>query len=124
MEIKLRITVAIGAGLITGVLVIALMQFLNSMLFPPVDTVTGEHSLQYLGLLIAFGTGSLTAGAVSRLVSEHVTPISAAICGIVLMLLGFMNLLMIQHPLWFAISSSLIYIPAAWFGAWMIQKNR
>lgn len=119
MEIKLRITVAIGAGLITGIMVIALMQFLNGLLLSDSD-----QTVELIGLLIAFSAGSLTAGAVSRLVSEHVTPLSATICGIVLMLLGFMNLLMVEHPLWFAISSTLVYIPAAWLGAWIIKINR
>lgn len=119
MEIKLRITVAIGAGLITGIMVIALMQFLNGQLLPEAD-----QTKKLIGLLIAFGAGSLTAGAVARLVSEHVTPLSASICGIVLMLLGFMNLLTVEHPMWFAISSTLVYIPAAWVGAWIIKINR
>jgi hypothetical protein len=119
MDIKLSITVAIGAGLIAGIIVIALMQFLNGLLLTETD-----QTAELIGLLIAFGAGSLTAGAVARFVSEHVTPLSATICGIILMLLGFANLFMVEHPLWFAISSTLVYIPAAWFGAWMVKFNR
>jgi hypothetical protein len=66
---------------------------------------------------LAYVLGSLTGGFVSAKIAE--TRASAVALGVggVLTLAGFATLAMAPHPIWFAILSTLTYMPLAWLGA-------
>ncbi|MDZ7757337.1 hypothetical protein [Rhodohalobacter sp.] len=113
------------------------MQFINIALYPVEDTVmefdpsvyadfVRDNPVFLIGILFSNLTGSFFGGAVARLTHPTVTILSAGWVGVVLMGLDLYNLLSVDYPLWFWLLSLIIYIPAAWLGAFAISyfQNR
>ena len=135
MRVALCNTGAVIGGLIVGVLCIAAIQTLNYNLFPPaekLDPNEPEHLViimkqmpiwAFLMIELSYVVGSLATGAlVAKLASSrHIT--LALGCGVIFTLAGFANLAMVPHPLWFAMMTSLSYVPSAWMGARWIRAE-
>jgi len=74
-----------------------------------------------VGVLMSYIFGSFAGAAVATRIAGHTT---AGICvGGALMLAGFKTLSNIPHPLWFAVSSTLIYLPTAWLGSRLAERR-
>lgn len=128
---------AIGLGITSSILIIHIMQFINIALYP-VDDSTMEFTASVYadfirnnpvflaGILFSNLTGSFFGGAVARLTHPTVTIRSVGWVGLVLMGLDLYNLISVDYPLWFWLLSLIIYIPAAWFGAFAVTfiQNR
>jgi len=127
----LRHVAALLAGILGGGLVIAAIQAVSNALYPPPPALDLQDAaalaewitkppLGALALvLLSYVVGSLFGGAVATMVSRERAP--ALIVGFVLMLLGFVNLWTIQHALWFAVISTLVYLPFAYLGSRMVR---
>lgn len=125
---------AVLAGLVGGVFVITLVQGLNAMLYPPppdVDFSDPEHVAEMMrnipvGALLmvelSYALGSLVAGFLAAKIGATRQIGLALGVGGALMLGGFANLAMVPHPIWFAIVSTLTYLPAAWLGAKLAMR--
>lgn len=48
----------------------------------------------------------------------------ASIVGAAFTLAGFANLASLPHPLWFAVLSTVTYVPAALAGVWVVGRWR
>ena len=46
----------------------------------------------------------------------------AAVLGLLFLLAGIANLMMIPHPVWFAVMDVLLYLPMALTGSWLAGK--
>ncbi|TVR34179.1 MAG: hypothetical protein EA390_03335 [Balneolaceae bacterium] len=125
---------AIGFGLIVSIAIIFIMQFINHSLYTAIDGVSIENKEQYsafihnnplylLGVLISNAAGSFTGGAVAKLIRNDITAPQACIVGLVLMILAFVNIVAVSHPVWFWILSVFAFIPFSWYGALFIQKQ-
>jgi hypothetical protein len=125
---------AIGFGLIVSIAVIFIMQFINFFLYPvPEDfqlNISEEYSafifknpVFLIGNLFSSAFGSFVGGATAILVRHDVQPKDTIFIGLILMILGFINIGMVIHPIWFWIASTLIYIPSGWIGAHFIQQR-
>ena len=119
---------AVVAGLIVAVLIIMAVQAVSGALYPAppdLDFTDREAVAAYarqlpIGALLivalSYLLGSLAAGAtVGRLARDRHTWLGV-VAGVVLTLAGFMNLAAIPHPVWFAVITTVTYIPSAWLG--------
>lgn len=135
MSPAVRNSLAVVGGLAAGSVVIMLVQALNGVLFPPppgFDPADPEQLAELmrqipLGALLmvelSYVLGSLCAGMVVAKVGASRQMLLAFIVAIVLTLGGVANLVMIPHPLWFAIVSTLSYVPMALLGAYLLAPR-
>jgi hypothetical protein len=122
---------AVGLGLLAGILAIVISEGISGMLYPlpaeinPADMeaingfMRNDASIEmFLIVLLGYALGAF-AGGFTASWFERLQPIrlrAALITGGILMVFGMMNLFMIYHPVWFWVSSLLVYLPAAWLG--------
>lgn len=126
---------ALGFGLIFSVAVVFIMQFINYSLYPVSAELNLNIDQEYThfvknnplflaGIWISSATGSFSGGALACLIRYDITAKEASIIGLVLMVLGYINMSAIPHPAWFWIISVFAFIPFSWYGAYLIQKKR
>lgn len=115
-------------GVIFAGLVIFAVQKLGHQVYPPpenLDTRNLEAMQAYIAslpigamlfVLLSYVVGTFAGGwlatKIARAPQMHV-PLTV---GGVQLFFGIINLAMIPHPLWFAIASVLIFLPAAYLG--------
>ena len=119
---------AAAAGALTGGLVIAALEFVRLAVFPVPESVDlGDPASisayletapagALLAVLLAHALGALAAGATATLILRRNAMWPALAAGDVLLLLALINLLRIEHPLWFVVSDLLVFMPFAWLG--------
>ncbi len=120
-------------GFLVAMVVVILCQSLNLQLYPlpegfdPSDTealkahVASQPTGAFFGVLASYFFGSLAGGATATRVAKD--PRAGIAVGAALMIGGFSNLTRIPHPVWFAIVSTLIYLPSAWIGSALALKR-
>jgi hypothetical protein len=129
---KNRIGIAVGA--ITAMILIAVGEMVIDKQFPhpPIDVkdkaaVAAMMSHMpmnfFLALIANYAFASLVGGVVATLVSGRSTNNPPVVTGLLLMLAGIVNLVMLPHPFWFGVASSLVYIPFALLG-FMVAKRK
>jgi hypothetical protein len=122
-----RSIAAFFVGMIMAVVMIIICQTINMGIYPLPEGLSPENPEALaayvanapvgamVGVLFSYFFGSFAGGAVATRLAKNST---AGLCvGGALMLAGFKNLADIPHPLWFAIASTLIYLPTAWLGS-------
>lgn len=126
---------ASGFGLIVSIAVLFIMQYINAALYPiPTDldlsrdeiyfNFVSEHPLFLFGILFSAAAGSFVGGAVAALTKIDLPSLYPLAIGVVLMVLGYVNIAMIPHPVWFWIGSLFVYLPFSWGGARYIYNLR
>ena len=120
---------AVVAGLFGSVGLIMVVQAVGTWLYPPPpgtdftdpDAIAALMAQMPLGALLmvelSYVMGSLTGGAIARLVTSDRATVQAVVVGGLLTVAGFANLAAIPHPLWFAVLSTVTYLPCAMLGA-------
>lgn len=73
-------------------------------------------------MLLAYDLGSLTGGILSTLISGRSTLWPALIVGALLTASNAVNLHALPHPTWFALVSTLGFIPLAWVGSRLVYR--
>jgi preprotein translocase subunit Sec61beta len=126
MNPKLRALFAVLAGILAGGLVIALVEMMSPHTPPAGMNINDTARLAewiatlpmsaFAILLLAYFLGSAVGGYVANRVAAPTHYRPALIVGVGLFVAGVMNLISIPHPMWFAVSSSLIYFIGAWIG--------
>lgn len=117
---------SIIGGIVIAFAIIMLMQSISMKMYPVpqgLDLNDPEVMKAYIasmpfaaflwilaGYTIASFAGGMVATGISKILRQ------SFIVAMVLMLANAANLIMIPHPVWFAIASSLIYFPFAWLG--------
>jgi hypothetical protein len=125
---------AIGFGLITGVAVIFIMQYLNLILFPVPETMTLSDETDYsrfikqhppflVGVFTANAAGCLVAGGLAKIVRHDLNASHSLLSGLILMMLGYVNFLIVPHPWWFLALSLFAYVPFSWLGFKLVEKQ-
>ena len=121
------------AGFLTAMIVVILCQSLNLVLYPlpasldPQDTealaahIANSPTGALLGVLASYFSGAFAGGAVATRLGRD--PRVGLAIGLALLLGGLSNLARIPHPLWFQVSSTLIYIPSAWMGSTLAMRR-
>ena len=123
---------AVVAGLPGSVALIMAVQALSVRLYPPPPGTDfadpAELMAQPLGALLmvelSYVAGSLAGGALAGLVAPNRTRGPLLVVGGLLTLAGFANLTALPHPLWFAVLSTLTYVPCVFLGAAAVARRR
>jgi len=128
--------VAVVLGVVVAFVLIMAIEILGSTLFPPpagVD-VMDEASLSaaleagqiplgaMLFVLLAYLVGSFAGGGVAARIARRNPMGHALVVGGILLVMGIGNLVSIPHPLWMAIATLVIFLPAAWLGGRVLGK--
>ncbi len=129
----LRMIAAVLTGLVTGGIVIALVEGVSSTLYPIPESldVTDRDALAvytmnmpigaYISVLTAWFLGAFSGGAIAVLIGKRSSV--AIIVGSILTLGGIANMYMLPHPVWFMIVGTLVYIPAAMIGGKFVMRR-
>ena len=127
---------AVGAGLVVSFVLMTLVQALSVRLFPPPpgmdlsDPAALARFMQQLPLgalllvALSYAVGSVGGGVGVGLVARHAAYGLAAVVGGLLTIAGFMNLAAIPHPAWFAVVTTLTYVPCTLLGAYAVAQWR
>ena len=127
---------AVVAGLAGSVALIMVVQAVGVLLYPPPsdldfadpDALAALMAQMPLGALLmvelSYAAGSLAGGAIVRRVAPNRTTGPLLVVGGLLTLAGFANLAAIPHPLWFAVLSTLTYLPCTFLGAAAVARRR
>jgi hypothetical protein len=125
------------SGVIIGGAVIYLIESIGHKIYPLPENfdwtdaeVIEDHIASlpigaFVIVLFAYILGSFSGGFMAALYKNSGLP-NAIVVGILLLLLGLLNMLMIQHPTWFLVVSLMIYLPFAYLGGRLglkIAKN-
>lgn len=136
MRIWLARLAAVAAGLVVSVVLITAVQAISVRLFPPPpgldpnDPAALARFMQQLPigalLLVAlsYAVGSLGGGVGVGFVARRAAYGPAAVVGGLLTVAGFMNLAAIPHPAWFAVVTTLTYVPCALLGTYAVARWR
>jgi hypothetical protein len=128
-----RIFSIIG-GLVASGLVVYLIEMLSSVVYPlPANIDTGDIEAMnayiaqlpvgaFLFIILAWALGSFVGGLIAGIINPDQRIRFALAVGLILMLFGLINLLIIPHPIWFWILGLAVYIPAAYAGGWLSAK--
>lgn len=132
----MRNNIAIAAGMFSAVLVIVLGQMFCHKLYPLPEGMNAEDTKQFseflktaplelfIILLVGYALASFEGGMLAVWLSNPNKPNNAIIVGGILTVSGLVNLYSIEHPMWFSIVSTLIYIPFAYLGGKVGGKFR
>ncbi|MBC7776584.1 MAG: hypothetical protein H7246_14210 [Phycisphaerae bacterium] len=134
MNPKLRALFAVMAGILAGGLVIMLVEMLSSQTPPAGMNINDPAKMSewiatlpmsaFAILLLAYFLGSAVGGWVANRVAAPTHYRPALIVGFGLFIAGVMNLIAIPHPVWFAVTSSLIYFVGAWVGGRAVSRPK
>ncbi len=118
-----------------GGAIIAIIQLVSHTLYPVpegldlADELAMEKHIAslpigaFLMVLLSYALGALAAGFTSAKLSKPHGRVPALICGVVLTILGLINLLMIPHPIWFWLAALSVFIPFSYLGFILTRKN-
>lgn len=136
MNVIKNIMIIIG-GVVAGSAVIYLVESISHKLYPfpsnidMYDKVAMKEYIfsmplsAFLILLIAYELGGFFTGFFAALLSiPELRKINAMISGALLTIGSAINLILIPHPIWFIITSLLIFMPFAYFGAKLAPSLR
>ena len=130
----IKIILTNTGAILAGAVVMILIQQINLMLFPLpswVDTNNSEHLAQVMVNLpitallmveLSYILGCITAGALLSLFLRNHLAVSVWVIGSIYTVMGLINLLMVPHPIWLAVLSSVTYIPMVWLGAKILTQ--
>jgi hypothetical protein len=117
---------SIIGGIVIAFAIIMLMQSISMKMYPVPQGldlndpevmkayITSMPFAAFLWILAGYAIASFAGGMVATGLSKILR--QSFIVAMVLMMANAANLMMIPHPVWFAIASSLIYFPFAWLG--------
>jgi hypothetical protein len=130
-----RNILAVIAGFVVGSALISAVQYLNYQLNPPppgLDPSKAEDIVKMMEgvtvpvlLMVEFSylLGSLGAGFVSGKVAASRWKLWALVLGTAFTIANFVNMAQIPHPLWFAVLTTVTFLPLAWLGARLAVKR-
>lgn len=116
------------AGLVTGWVVIFILEAVNHIFYPPPANldITDKQAmsafmqslptLAFVLLLLSWMVGTFTAGLAGGLVNKSAWKNTAIIIGVILALGSIINMTMIPHPTWLVVVASVAYVPTAYAG--------
>jgi hypothetical protein len=130
----LRNIVSVVAGIIASAVLIAIVEVISHKIYPPptgIDFNNKEVLKELMNtmpkgallmVILAHAIGTFGGGVVTALIATEKRIMFSAITGGVVLIMGIVNLIMLPHPVWFAIADILVYIPFAYFGALLALK--
>lgn len=127
--------IAILLGVLSAFLIMMSCEFINSLLypFPQGMDIYNPEILQaftkalpvqaFFLVLLGWAVGSFAGGFVTAWYSQETTYHFSAITGIILLIFGIINHLMIGHPLWMNLLGLPLFIVFSFLGYTVYQKT-
>ncbi len=122
-----RSAIAIGVGLLAGVLTIVAIKLLGDSLFgteqllPAGASEGGEPALAlpgtYIFLLLAWALGTMHGAGLAAHLAYRSRVMHGLVVGAVLLVAAIWQMTTFPHPTWFAVIGVLLFLPSAWVGA-------
>ena len=131
----LRSIIAVIAGLIAGSIVIYLIELAGHALYPPpelFDPMDREAAKEMMDaapigsllmVILAYLVGSFAGGAVAALVPAKSRLSHSLATGLILMVFGIINLVLLPHPVWFWVLSLIVFVPFAFLGGQAVVRR-
>lgn len=132
---KMKNYLAVFLGLLGGMLLIMLVEFVSHKIFPVpewLDLKNKEDMDTYLSIvpvgsllfvLLGWGLGSFCGGLITILLMKEKSYKGPMMVGGFMMVSGIANMSMISHPVWFWVAGTLIFLPCAYLGAWVVLRR-
>ena len=129
-----RLVLGAVIGVIAGVAVIAALESIGHVIFPPPEGVNIKDPEVLksimdqiplgakISVLIAWGGGVLVGGIVARVIAQGKAP-AASIVGLVLLALAGVTMVQIPHPIWMVIGAFVVTF-AGIYGAGSVIKTQ
>jgi hypothetical protein len=123
-----RRILAVLGGILVAMAVISLCEWIVGKVYPAPSLADFDnaHVLSrlvnqmprgtYFLLLVGYAIGSFAGGLAATIIGGREEIILSVATGVVLMVAGIINLFQLPSPLWFMISSLLIYVPVSVLG--------
>jgi hypothetical protein len=130
-----RNVLGIISGLVVGFIVTAGIQMLNFRLAPLPEGLTIEDTegmrehmqnlpiIAFIVVLLSHFIGTGAASYMACMIADNRFTLLAVLLGSFFLLMGVINLFMIQHPVWFSAVDCLIYLPAALLGRYIARPK-
>ena len=124
----IRKILAVIGGLVSGGVVITLVEMVARQLHPVPEGVKmddlaamAEHAGKtplsaQIAVLVGYALGAITAGYISTVIAKDGKKIYAVICAALLFIATIANLSMIETPVWFWVIALLLWTPLAILG--------
>ncbi len=124
----MRSAVAIIAGFICGFIVVSIIQAISSAIYAPPagfdyndPTALEEYVATlpvtaFILVLVSHALGAFVAAFVCSAIVRRSWFAASLFFGVFFTAAGIMNLVLIPHPIWFAVLDLVAYIPAALLG--------
>jgi hypothetical protein len=125
----MRSAIAIGVGLLVGMLTITVVEALGRALYPlppgidrydPESLKTVITTLPlgwFVFVLLAWALGAMHGGGFAAYLSRGPRVLHGLIVGAVQMACGIYEAVVIPYPTWFAVVGVLLFLPCAYIGA-------
>lgn len=123
-----RNVLAVILGFVVGSALISAVQYLNYQLNPPppgMDPSKAEDLAKMMDWItlpvllmveLSYLLGSLGAGFTSGKIAASRWNLWAIVLGVAFTLANFANMAQVPHPLWFAVLTTVTFLPLAWLG--------
>ena len=123
-----RSVIAILAGIVVGLVTLSVVQMLGHMIYETPANLNIDDKVamaaymetvpvgSLLMVLLSYAGGAFLGGLVAARISTGKPILHAMIIGVLLMLAGIANFMMLPHPTWFLIASVPAFILMAYLG--------
>ena len=128
----IRKILGVVIGLPLGVVCVSLMHKLEHSIYEVPEKVSSgdmEAIAEYIQTMslgqfamvwLAHGSGAFVSAAICTAIAGSRWYVGAGICGCMFLLAGFLNVVLLPHPLWFAVVDLLLYIPLALASCYLV----
>ena len=124
----IRRLLSVIAGIAIGVITIIILESVSHFMYPPPDDIYFENPDRLKSIMadapigslilviVAYALGAMAGGFTTCLMANRSKKVLALTTGLILMVFGILNMIMIPHPWWFWLMSLPVYMPMACAG--------
>jgi hypothetical protein len=136
MGAALRSVVALILGMVLGFFLIAAIEIGGQVIYPfPADTDLADVKavkaafanappVVLLPVLLGWAVGTFAGAALAALMAGRAPEVHGVIIGVLFLLAGIANMLMLPHPLWFWVVGLAVFVPAGYLGAKCASRRK
>lgn len=123
-----RSVIAVLAGIVVGMITISVIQMLGHMIYEMPANLNVEDKVamaaymetipvgSLLMVLLSYASGAFLGGLVAARIAMNKRILHAMIIGVLLLLAGIANFMMLPHPTWLLVGSLISFILMAYLG--------
>jgi hypothetical protein len=136
MGAVLRSAVALILGVVLGFILIAAIEIAGQVIYPfPTDTdptdmeavktaFASAPPLVLVPVFLGWAVGTFAGAALAALLAGRAPVAHGLIIGVLFLLAGIANMLMLPHPLWFWVVGLAVFLPAGYLGGKCASRGK